>query len=237
MTWRPLPTARSLAVATAILGILAGIAFGFAASLVPPAVRDPAVNALAAVDPATALLSVGGLIGLYALFASRLWRAQPSSRGFADLEREAPERDVDVVGTTDARPAAERPELDPSSGFRDDPRRVDLRDLLIGVYERHEGDLGEARRRVDDGRWTDDRYAAAFLTSTDAVEYPLSHRLYAWLYPESAYEYRLERTLRVVEAVCADELSDFEPPETEPTRFDRVRRALRAVIEGRVTDA
>lgn len=202
------------------------VAFVYVPTVVPPAIRQSARQFVAGTDVRRLLLLVGAAIAVYGLLSSWLSRAPERSEWLADRSPELPEQSVTVSGAEVTAAFHER--RDDGSGSTDDdgPLKEALRDTLVAVYARERGDEDAATRYVDGGHWTDDRYACAFVTATDAVDYPLYHRLFAWLYPGRAYEYRVRRALRAVESVCARHAVDFEPPDREMTARGRLGALL-----------
>ena len=90
----------------------------------------------------------------------------------------------------------------------------------------------DAIRYVDGGDWTTDAVAAATLTTTNAADFPLWYRLYEWLYPTHAYDYRIRRTLRVVETQCAEATTGFAPVTTQQSWIDKLRGRLQTDTGG-----
>lgn len=87
-------------------------------------------------------------------------------------------------------------------GYLHRRRRFELREDLqetavetISIRESCSADA--ARARVEDGTWTDDPVAAAFL-SPDAPEPPLTERVRPFFAREPAYSYRVRRTVRAI---------------------------------------
>ncbi|PSP56646.1 hypothetical protein BRC82_01870 [Halobacteriales archaeon QS_1_67_19] len=81
--------------------------------------------------------------------------------------------------------------------------RTDLRDALEAAAVRAVADRDNcsreaARERIEDGTWTDDPHAAAFLGGDAAPTPPLIDRLRVIASGESAYQFRLRRTADAV---------------------------------------
>ncbi|MFB6195804.1 MAG: hypothetical protein ABEI80_06510 [Haloplanus sp.] len=224
-------TRRRIAVGGALLGVGFAAGYGYAPGLVPTAVRAPVASVRDAVDPQLALVLVGAAVGVLALLYAWVTRP-PSTTPMADPAREASDRNAAVAGR-DLTTHYERmvdgegsSATDPNAHPEGDPLRRRLRAVVVDAH-RHARRPEDATTYVDRGRWTDDRYAAAFLSATAAVDYPWYHRLYAWLYPERAYERRVGRALRAAERACAEQLPGYDAPATEPDgRLRRLRRAL-----------
>lgn len=214
LTW------RRGAVGLALAGVGFAVWYGYAPATFPAPIRD-GLGALDT-DPGLALAFAGAVAGVIGLLYS--WLTEPDAATPLS-ERPAGEsgRRPSIAGT-DLSTRYERSVEDGGPDAAADPIR---RRLRVVVVESVAADDPEGY--VDRGSWTDDRYAAAFLSTTADVDYPWYHRLYAWLYPGRAYERRVYRALAAVERTCADRLSGYEPPPSPP----RGRlHAIRAVLEG-----
>ncbi len=200
--------------------------YGYAPELVPASIRRGVGTVTERLEPGLALLIVGavtGVLGLLYAWVNRRDDAAPLPAHEDDGLGRHP-----AVAGQDLTAHYERTVAGEDSGTGTTPLRDRLRDVVIGTY-RHERGGDGAAAVVDEGTWTDDRYAAAFLSTTAAVDYPWYHRLYAWLYPERAYERRVTRALRAVERTCGERVTGYEPP-ARPT--DGWWRRLRAAVEG-----
>jgi hypothetical protein len=140
-------------------------------------------------------------------------------------ERESRTPSTPGIAGTDLSTHYERAIEDGPGDAARDPIRRRLREVVVASVG---GD--DAALAVDRGTWTDDRYAAAFLSTTADVDYPWYHRLYAWLYPGRAYDRRVRRTLAAAEGLCAVRLSGYEAPDASSPR-SRLQ-VLRAALEG-----
>ena len=90
-----------------------------------------------------------------------------------------------------------------AEGLDGDEVRPDLRALAADAVAAAEGCTPrEARKRVTDGEWTDDRVAAAYLASEGATS--LTRRLRSRLRPRKTKRRRIERTVRAIEALLDD---------------------------------
>lgn len=205
----------------ALLALGFAVLIGYAPEALPPAVQQAVQTAIGDVDPSFLLVAVGVMVGILGLFSSWSWRTTTRSARLVDADVEAPDRDVRLAGAalTQQFETWRDGAASLSGGSLDGP----LRDVLLGVYTTEFGDRETAIEYIDRGEWTDDSLAAAMLTDTDAIDYPLVHRLYAWLYPGRAYERRARRTLRAVEAACAERYSDYDPPDRSSSRLERLR--------------
>jgi hypothetical protein len=214
-------TWRRAAVGVALAGVGFAVWYGYAPGTLPASIRD-GLDALG-VDAGLALAfagAVGGVIGLLYSWLSEPETTAPLSESDAGRSSHSA-----TVAGVDLSAHYERSVEDggPDDAARD-PIRRRLREVVVESVA-----VDDAAAYVDRGAWTDDRYAAAFLSTTADVDYPWYHRLYAWLYPGRAYERRVRRALDAVERTCAGRLSGYEtPPASTGSRL----RALRAVLEG-----
>jgi hypothetical protein len=213
-------------VSLAVAGVGFAASYGYAPGVVPASIRR-GVDALATdVDPGLALLAVGAVTGVLALLFAWVSEGHDTPTATATAtEGDRPERRVAVAGE-DLTRRYERVVAGEETDARSEPIRDRLRAVVIDAHRTAGRERAAAVEVVDDGAWTDDRYAAAFLTSTSAVDYPLRHRLYAWLYPDRAYERRVHRTLRAVEGCCATRVTGVEAPSPERGWWHRVRATL-----------
>ncbi|MFB6162901.1 MAG: hypothetical protein ABEJ86_05625 [Halococcoides sp.] len=222
MTW--LSRAQAFG-ALALIGVAVALVVAVAPETIPETLRS--------VDTGgdrveMALLFAGLVLALLGAVATWAWRTSDRAGAWVDLEVESAEREVDIAGADRTDAVEQWRERLPGAPGRDhhlatadgEPLRGPLRDLLVDL-------LDDADRPIANGEWTDDPIAAAFLGDDDAVDYPFSHRLYAWLYPGRAYDRRVRRSLRAVEAVCEDRIADYERPERiDRSRLGRLRAAL-----------
>lgn len=217
---------RRLAVGLALAGVGFAASYGYAPGLVPASIRRWVETVNGRLDPGLALLIVGAATGVLGLLYA--WITQRNDATPLPAQADGEPGQHPAVAGQDLTAHYERTVAGDTSGTGTEPLRDRLRGVVIEAY-RHEREAEGAATVVDEGAWTDDRYAAAFLSTTAAVDYPLSHRLYAWLYPERAYERRVARTLRAVERTCGERVTGYEPP-GRPA--DGWWRRLRAAVEG-----
>lgn len=166
------------------------------------------------------VIAVGGILACIGLLGSWVWRPPTETGALSDASVTAPDREVAVTG------AALTSEFEyKRDGFYRSERSIEdsLRRVVVETYSHQFDDPDRAVGYVDNGAWTDDTVAAATLTTTDAVDFSLAYRLYAWLYPTHAYTYRIQRTLRAVETTCSVELTQFSPPARTRGRLGRLR--------------
>lgn len=98
--------------------------------------------------------------------------------------------------------------------------REDLRRLAVDVYQRaHRCDWETAARAVEDGSWTDDPTAAAFVGGADAPDIPLRVWFRDVLSEEGAFHNQTTRTVRAIYALGDDlpDDADVTPAETDGT--------------------
>lgn len=213
-----------------LIAVLAIMAMGFAVTvtytpeLLPPDVRLLLQTATEQIDDRTFLLvlgvmgTIGGIIGL------RIWRAKGLKSKFFEPDSEESNRNVPVAGTefrgdlveTGKSPASPSPKSVKDS----------LRNVLLEVYRPDFETQSEVEGYLDRGEWTKDRYAAAFLSSSKDIDYPLHHRIIAWLYPKRARDIRVSRSLRAVESVADERFSLYEVPDHQPSGIERLKAFL-----------
>lgn len=204
---------RRLLVLTAFVLIAGPATLVYATDLLPPPVVQT-LNEFTRTDPQTALLFTGAAVGIIGLLSLWVWRAESRSEQLADRDTEEPDRGGAIAGEYLTEAFERRRTGAGVSAVRDDgPLSEALHDVLIDVCTHKRGTCEAAEQYIEEGDWTADRYAAAFVTTSDAINYPLYFRLFAWLYPGEAYEYRAKRALREVETVCEMELSGYEAPD------------------------
>jgi len=196
------------------------VVVGYRPDLLPPSVATPVARLPTMLDVRTTILAVGGLLACIGLLGSWVWRTNDRTAVLSEVAVETPDREVAVTGAALTREF----ESTRDGQYRSEGSIADsLRATLVDLYGREFDDRERAASYVDDGEWTDDRVAAAMLTATEAVDFPVLYRLYAWLYPDHAYSYRTQRALRAVEDTCAAELTGYSPPERSRGRLGRLR--------------
>lgn len=218
---------RVLLVAAAVVTLGGASLLAYRPAVIPAPVTEFTRTIAANIDVRQTVLLAGGAVGLYAFVSSWLRRAPRQSEGFVDHEPERPARDVEIVGSDLDAVFARRRTASSVAAIREEgPIHEQLRTVLLESLERDVGERDRAQDIVDAGEWTDDRYAAVFLSTADTIDYPLYHRLYAWLYPGPAFAKRVNRTLRAIEARYSEWYSSYEPPTHENTRRERLQRIL-----------
>lgn len=213
MSGRSRSWVRRLLVLTALVLIAGPATLVYATELLPPPVVQT-LNEVTQTDPQTALLFTGAAVGVLGLLSLWVWQAESRSEQLADRDTEEPDREAAIAREYLTKTFERRRTGTYVSAVRDDGSLSKaLRGVLIEVYTHKRGTCEAAEQYIENGDWTADRYAAAFVTTSDTIDYPLYFRLFAWLYPGEAYEYRAKRALREVETVCEMELSGYEAPD------------------------
>ncbi|ARS89801.1 DUF7269 family protein [Natrarchaeobaculum aegyptiacum] len=199
----------ALLVCVALVALVFGALLAVVPGLVPPAIEDQILTLERSLDPDLALLAIGVLVGLFAI-----WRSYFS--GASDVGDSAPTRDNRATAASDARGTAATDvavvgqrtsedvdriieALQRGRSVDTDPIRADVRDALTTVETARGHSPEAAAERIATGAWTDDRIAATFLGDERAGRLTLWHRLRAWLFPGRTVERRLERTLAELE--------------------------------------
>lgn len=163
---------------------------------------------------ARALLSMTGIIiGIYAFMSLWIRRATTIDDPFPKADPHTVTRDVAIAGkqlTTKFN--RQRTENSDATDSNTTALRAELKESIIDLYTHKLETRETARRYVEAGQWTSDQYAAAFVTDSPRIDYPLRHRLHAWLYPGAAYEVRVRRTLRAIESKYAAYDIQYDPP-------------------------
>lgn len=168
---------------------------------------DEAVTALTETDRSRLMLGASLVSVLYVALAAR------SRPGGAPGESSAP--DSRFAATITDRPegvtanrrgiAAAGIELQveaaaESGGTELSELRSTLRDTAVGVYATAtDTDSETARARIEQGEWTDDTVASAFLASANGQTPSVVARLRLWLVPERERRRRIERTIAAIE--------------------------------------
>ena len=215
---------RGRLLRTLSLLIVSGVVLGFAAvvgyrpELLPPEIMMQLDRLTEAVGVRTAILAAGAILACIGLMGSWAWRTNDQTAVLSELSPEQPDREVDVTGA-DLTAVFESARERRSSS---EAVKESLRAALLDLYDHKFDDHEQVETYVDNGEWTNDQVAAATLTATNSVDFPLLHRLHAWLYPDHAYSYRTRRALRAVEDACAAELTAYSPPERRLGRFGQL---------------
>lgn len=202
-------TDRAVRVAAAAVGVAA--VTQAAVLLVAPDAAGTVIP-VGTIADSTALSHAGtralafGLLGTGCLAwvasSSRPAPAEPPARQPAFPARYGAGEDGDV-GTVGARFDRDLRDTLSAAAERDDRDvvRADLRALAIDAVAHAEDVSGHAARQlVDDGEWTDDRIAAAYL-GDPATTAALSRRLDATIRPRTAKRRRIERSVAAVESL------------------------------------
>jgi len=213
LTW------RRAAVGLALASVGFAVWYGYTPGTVPASIRT-GLDALGA-DRGLALAFAGAVAGVIGLLYS--WLTEPdATTPMSERESRAPS--TPAIAGADLSTYYERAVEDGPDDAARDPIRRRLREVVVASVD---GD--DAAASVDRGTWTDDRYAAAFLSTTADVDYPWYHRLYAWLYPSRAYDRRVCRALAAAERAYENRSSGYEAPDASSPR-SRLQ-TLRAALE------
>ena len=225
-----------------LLVFLAVLLAAFSAALVYVPERIPSpllwtVRETSNVDTQTTLLFVGAAVAVVGLLSLWVWRAEGRSERLADRRTEKPDREAAIVGRNLTEAVDRRPTAASGDATREDGPLADrLNDVLVEVYTHTHDERPAAERHVEEGNWTTDRYAAAFVSRRETLDYPGYFRLFAWLYPEVAYGYRAKRALRAVETACETELPRYEAPGRSTGWHEQLWSVLRPRTESRSAD-
>lgn len=170
-------------------------------------------------DLVTENVGLAGLAGLAATIAivQGLWSSTTpaSPPPFAAADREETPA-AQVVGTDFDERLAATGRVGTRTTEAEATIRDDLRRVAIDAYRDATGaDWETAARAVEDGSWTDDPAAAAFVGGPDAPAVPLRVWFRDVLSEEGAFQRQTARTIREIYALGPDD-------EWRPARFDRV---------------
>jgi len=215
-------TARSIALVGSVsLTVGFALLIGYRPSALPASVTEPLTQGTETLGDRRIVLLTGGLLALIGLVGFGLWNGRDTDTKLDTTSVETPTRDVSITGerlTTAFEQTAH-------AHSAETPIEDALRQTLIALYTQDK-QKQDAIRYVDRGDWTTDAVAAATLTTTNAADFPLWYRLYEWLYPTHAYEYRMQRTVRVVETHCAEATTGFSPAANQQSWIDTLRSRL-----------
>ncbi|MFC6904018.1 DUF58 domain-containing protein [Halalkalicoccus tibetensis] len=195
-----------------VLG-LAALGLGLASIVAPDAVG---------LDLGTAVVTLVGLLTVVEALRS------VQSRRRADLD-EATTPDPELTVTADApgeelESAVEAFLGDRRNYYRGTRAQEGLRAAAIGVLREYEGlPEPEAEERIEDGSWTDDPYAAAFL-GEDVAGLSRRARLRDLVRRESSRDRRIRRTVDAIAAVAGIRREGSEGDHGPPSDRDRPTR-------------
>lgn len=192
---------------------LAALGLGLASIVAPDAVG---------LDLNTAVVTLVGLLAVVEALRSI------QSRRRADLD-EATTPDPELPAAARAPGEQLESALEPFLGdrrnyYRASRTREGLRAAATAVLREYEGLSGtEAEERIEDGSWTDDPYAAAFL-GEDAQGPSRQSRLRDLVRRESSRDRRIRRTVDAIAAVAGIGGEDRPEDDREPREGDRPTR-------------
>ena len=238
-----------LITASAIVAMGFAVAVTYTPELLPSNISRFLRTVTEQIDAQTTLIGLGLLVALGGIIGLWVWRVRDHGTELFDPDVEKSNRNVPVAGQ-DLKKGFEirdEPNLNvpghPTAG--DDLRNevtgkmgVDtslseesvkeaLRDVLREAYRADFTGQSEVDAYITRGKWTNDRYAAAFMSSGQEIDYPLRHRIIAWLYPDRAKEIRVRRSLQAVESVANERFSLYENAVERHTGvFERLKDLL-----------
>jgi len=215
-------TARNIALAGSVcLTVGFALLIGYRPSALPASVIEPLTQGTETLGDRRIVLLTGGLLALIGLVGFGYWNGRDADIGVDTKSVEAPTRNVSITGErlTTAFESTD------NTHSKETPIEDALRQTLIALYTQDK-QKQDAIRYVDSGEWTTDAVAAATLTTTNAADFPLWYRFYEWLYPTHAYDYRIRRTLRVVETHCAEATTGFTPTPNQQSWIGSLRGRL-----------
>jgi hypothetical protein len=200
---------------TTLFGALGAVStgFGLAVLLMPEAVRaigplERLLDAVASVDPTGVMLVAALLVGGYATVVAR---SRP------DRERgpmsSAAEQRFETAGSTPPERVTARDRTIAGEGLSADidaavergdqsleQVRTELAALATDLYADVTGEPREAASTaIEDGTWTNDPVAAAFLSENRELIPTVRARLALWLRPQHERQHRIERTIAALE--------------------------------------
>ncbi|WP_336000887.1 DUF7269 family protein [Halorientalis halophila] len=208
-----------LLVGGGAVGLLAAATLALAPGLLP----IPRSQLASAMDSLTGTVGLAALAVVAGLTAAvqGLWSSTtPSRPPPLPVDGDLTDEDADgtVVGDDfDARLAAVS-RVGGRSAESEAVLREELRRLATDVYERtHRCDWETAARAVEDGSWTDDPAAAAFVGGADAPDVPLRLWFRDMLGERGAFH---RQTIRTIRAIYALEAADRATESTESAPED-----------------
>lgn len=203
------------------VGLLLGFAViaGYRPDLLPRAFATPLREAIQSSGGATILLVIGGILLVIAIVGSWLWRAESGPSMESAEAVETTSRNVPVSGDSVTQQFIHQ-RTNPEDATT--PIEDTLRATVADLYAQSKSQQ-EATRYIDSGDWTAHQVAAASLTTTEAVDFPLWFRIFAWVSPGYAYSYRMQVTLQAVETAFAEKVPTFTAPEHPETRIGQAR--------------
>jgi hypothetical protein len=212
------PTLRDGLGAVGAVALAAGVVAAFAPSTLPSSLLAVVDAVEAAVEPWIMVLVLSVSVFAYAIY--RFWQTEPEAverlvpqgegdRSVHDVDDAVVDFDPDRPGRAFdyamARTVAQL-EADPNAdAWEADRIRADLETSVVAVLAGRGREVRAVREAVEDGSWTNDRVAAAFLGGPEAPGVGLRRRVYAWLFPARAFRGRVERVVDEVEALRGDE--------------------------------
>jgi hypothetical protein len=211
-----------------LLAGIGGVALVSAAVLVfaPGLFPVPRAHLQPFFDLVTENVGLAGLAGLAATIAvvQGLWSSTtPGSPPPLDAAEREDGPAAQVVGTDFDERLAATGRVGARTTEAEATIRDDLRRVAIDAYRDATGaDWETAARAVEDGSWTDDPAAPAFIGGPDAPAVPLRVWFRDVLSEEGAFQRQTTRTIRAIYALGPDDA-------WRPARFDRVREGEESI--------
>lgn len=175
------------------------------------------------------LLSLfGGIALLYALLVYRSRRQNgPEQADTPDVEASTPARvpGTDLEATLDGFPGPES-----VYGGTSPTLRRGLQTAAAAVVTRYEGvSPEEATEQVENGTWTDDPYAADFISETNESPSRLRDRVQKLIAPRT---YRSRYLTRTVDAIASEAGVETEPEESADTELGPSAEEVETRVDG-----
>lgn len=219
----------TLLTALAVGSLIFAVIVATSPELLPVEIRQQLEMVTTQIDVAGLLIITGLIVSLGAFFALWGWRAKDPSQSFYDSQMAESNRNVPVagessradIGLSEGGPIADRP-----------PVKQSLREVLLHIYQSEFEHQSAVEEFLDQGEWTNDPYAAAYISTSDEIDYPVLHRIFAWLYPVQAGQKRIRRTVREIESVADDRFSRYNAPAHQPSAFERLQTSIRKIRGG-----
>jgi hypothetical protein len=209
------PTIRDVVGAVATFALAVGVVAAFVPDRLPAGLLGVVADVEATVDAWVVVLVLSLVVFAYALYrfrraddgtVERLVREDSGQRSEQNLDGAVvdfdPERPGRAFDYAMARTVVEL-DADPNAdAWEADRVRADLGTAVVAVLTGRGQEATVARAAVEDGSWTEDRLAAAFLGGSDAPGVSLRRRAYAWLFPTRAFRRRVERVVDEIEVLA-----------------------------------
>lgn len=206
------PSGRGILAFVGVVAVAFSVGLLEAPAATVARIESVVATTIRSIDPGGMLVVLGGLVlvaGLAKFVSGRT--AGPEAIELADDDVETAVTDADVAGAGFDRIVAtahaefQRDQYSKTSEAARERLRETAADAVATFTNR---DADAAVGAVEDGTWTDDRIVAAFLSDETGPSMPIGRRLYAWLYPDRAFERRVTRAVTAIADVA-----DHPPPD------------------------